>query len=221
MAECPNFFRGKKNMFKTDMDVFVIDQNGYDLRRGLIKFFGNNAWTIFYPDTKEVEDIIDTNRLIPYNKDNKRIYYEQERKRNELQNIKSQIDLSSYSADTSPQKRQLDDDVAPKKQTVISSPPKIIRTFVNTDNKAEVSVKEPPPAEIDKEVVNVNDENDKNQTKNTTSASSPNESDIEQKLTKLREERSARLDLLQPSSIEFNTNITKNTTTWTFRISFE
>ncbi|EAY00263.1 hypothetical protein TVAG_323820 [Trichomonas vaginalis G3] len=220
MTECPNFFRGKKNMFKTDMEVFVIDVNGYDLRRGLIKCFGNNSWTIFYPDSKDVEDIVDTNRIIPYNKDNKRIFNDQEKKRSELHEIKEAIYRNALSADTSPQKRMLEDDLPPKKRIYPNSPTKFLHPLPNTANIAENHVTEQQKIENKSTVVDVNHEIDKKSPIDPSSDNTSTKPDIELHQVQTLKERSSRLDSLQPTSIEFNTNLTKNSYTWTFKINF-
>lgn len=220
MTECPNFFRGKKNMFKTDMKVFVIDQNGYDLRKGVIKCFANNAWTIFYPDTKEVEDIIDSNRVIPYNKDNKAIFKEQKIKRKEISEMKDSILSNPSIQDTKTQDISRNTDLPPKKPYDISDllnlthPPVNLnkKPIENTTHKSDY-VKEP-------EVVDVKHEIDKSPPKYSTEASSPNESDVEVQKLSRKDVRTVNINSLQPTSIEFNTNLSKTTTTWTFKITF-
>lgn len=100
----PKFERDPDHEFKQGEEIFVIDENEFDIYKGRIISKQGLQFTIEYPDYDyKLEEITDTYRLLPNNRTNKRIFQNQDslrrQKESDMRNEEDKSDLASDNGD--------------------------------------------------------------------------------------------------------------------------
>ena len=85
------FEHPKECEIKTGLDVFVIDNNGYDLFKGFVLSKNSKTLKILFLDTNFVEDFASTERIILPTRHNEEIYEKQEKNRKAHENTTKKI----------------------------------------------------------------------------------------------------------------------------------
>ena len=95
MTSTPNFERDEDHDYQPREEVYVIDNDGYDIYEAVIVNVEGFRYTVHYPEYPNDDEVLDgTSRLLPKTRVNTRIYRNQEVVRSE----KSIKDLGSNSS---------------------------------------------------------------------------------------------------------------------------
>ena len=85
MAETPAFERIEDHEFQPKEQVYVIDENGFDIYEAVIKSIEGLHYSVHYPEYPSDDQVLDgTARLLPKTRVNTRIYKNQEATRAQI-----------------------------------------------------------------------------------------------------------------------------------------
>lgn len=127
----PKFAHTQNPNLHVGQEIFIIDENKYDIYRAEIVAIKDGVYTIFYPDYETTEEINGIDRILLKNNVNKKIFKEQEL-------IRSKIE-----ADTAQVKSESDgeSDEDEEKKPVYRPPKTINRVKIPQDD----TILQPPP----------------------------------------------------------------------------
>lgn len=85
MGKKPQFKPDPEHNFEENEEVLVIDKNEFDLYKAKITKIEGNQISIHYPDNPDYDEVLlGFSRILPANRENKRIFNQQEAKRAEI-----------------------------------------------------------------------------------------------------------------------------------------
>lgn len=83
MSDPPKFMRFSDHRFKVGEDVYLIDENGYDIFEGRLKSISANKYIVYLPVDQTEYELPSAERLLKRCAQNKKIFYTQEKIRQE------------------------------------------------------------------------------------------------------------------------------------------
>ena len=138
MKNSPQFKPDPDHIFTENEEVLIIDKNKLDLWKGIITKIEGNQISIHYPDYPDYdEDLTGFSRILPANRENTRIFNNQEAKRAEILPSLSGSEEEPFSNSDG------DDDTSGRYQPV-KSPKKVKKAKKPKKEKPEKPIKPRP-----------------------------------------------------------------------------
>ena len=194
MTEEPKFERINDFKFKIGSDVFIIDQNGFDIFKGFVLGSAKNIYKILFTETKIVEDI-HIDRIIPNTPINEEIFDKQEkvRRKIEIKHKKDKIMINLEDIRKNDPFFRMENE--PMSESTSSDSSESDDNFYTIDD-------------IKKELNMIKTEDDEN------------EDEIRPENLPEKEEKKDKITQFKVSSCEYNYRVGKDKSTWTIHLRF-